>query len=189
MPQTGSFRPGVVAGIVAGAPLPAIALAVALASIRMLPMTMALVPVIRVPGTRMWHLIAASNMVAVTAWVHTLHKSPKIPRAGRLPFFVGFGGTMMVSTTLVASLVHEFSAELPGWVMAALYFLTPIYFATSTWNTAKNRAEHLALILGFSLGPVFAISFAQSNILLAGLIGGVLAYAYHRLSRAAGVKS
>ena len=173
----------VVAGIVSGAPWPAIALAVALASIRMLPMTMALIPVIRVPGTKLWHLLAASNMIAVTAWVHTLQRSPDIPKNGRLPYFVGFGGAMMVATTTAASIVHEFSAELPVFVMAALYFLTPIYFATSTWNTARNNAEHIALILGFCLGPVFAISFAQTSILFAGVIGGVVAFAFHRLSQ------
>ena len=81
-----------VSGIAAGAPLLAIVLAVALAAVRMLPMTMALVPEIRMPQSRRWHLLAVSNMVAITAWMHTLTKASTIPRAGRLPFFVGFAG-------------------------------------------------------------------------------------------------
>ena len=169
----------VVTGIVSGAALPTIALAVTLASIRMLPMTMALVPVIRSPGSKVWHLLLASNMVAVTAWVHTLGRATDIPREGRLPYFVGFGGAMMVTTTAVAGIVHLLATTFSPVIMAALYFLTPIYFATSIWNTARVKAEYLALVLGFALGPLFALHYPQTNILLAGLVGGVAAFGFH----------
>ena len=169
-----------VSGIAAGAPLLAIVLAVALAAVRMLPMTMALVPEIRMPQSRRWHLLAVSNMVAITAWMHTLTKASTIPRAGRLPFFVGFAGIMMTSTTIVASLVHQLAASFPVYVMAALYFLTPLYFAMSSWNTARVRAEHWALGLGFCLGPLFYMVVPEANILIAGVLGGAVAFVLYR---------
>ena len=144
-------------------------------------MTMALIPEIRAPKSKTWHLLLVSNMVAITAWVHTLQKAPEIPREGRLPYFAGFAGTMMVATTTAASIVHQLAASLPVFAMAGLYFLTPLYFASSIWNTARFRAEHVALVLGFALGPVFAWKFPEANILLAGLVGGIAAYAFHRI--------
>ena len=172
-----------VSGIAAGAPLPALIPAVALAAIRMLPMTMALVPEIRVKGTKTWHLLLVSNMIAITAWMHTIQKAPEIPKAGRLSFFAGFAGIMMVSTTTVSALVHQLAATFPTPVMAALYFLTPIYFAVSIWNTAWVRAEHLALVLGFCLGPLFYMVVPEANILFAGLIGGFAAFGFHKLAQ------
>lgn len=169
-----------VGGIVSGAPLLAIAAAVALAAIRMLPMTMALIPEIRTTRSKNWHLLLVANMIAITAWVHTLQKAPHIPRRGRLPYFAGFAGTMMIATTCVAALVHQLAAAFPPVAMAGLYFLTPMYFAISTWSTARYRAEHLALIFGFCLGPIIFVYLPQANILFAGLIGGVAAYLIHR---------
>ncbi|MEM8750098.1 MAG: AzlC family ABC transporter permease [Pseudomonadota bacterium] len=174
------------AGIVGGAPLLVIAPAVALAAIRMMPMTMALMPAIRAPKSKQWHLLLASNLVAITAWVHTLEKASDIPQRGRLPYFVGFASTMAIATTCVAALVHQLAPALPPLAMACLYFLTPLYFATSIWNTARVKAEHAALIFGFVLGPIAWLIAPQAAILLAGSLGGVLAYAVHRMTRKLG---
>ncbi|MEP1207932.1 MAG: AzlC family ABC transporter permease [Rhizobiaceae bacterium] len=175
-----------VAGIAAGVPMLAIIPAVALAAIRMMPMTMALIPEIRMPQSKTWHLLAVSNMIAISAWMHTLQKAPEIPRAGRLPFFAGFAGVLMMSTTLAAGLVHQLAASFPVYVMAALYFLTPIYFATSSWNTSRVAAERLALILGFCLGPLFFMVVPQANILFAGLVGGFAAFGFYKFVRRGG---
>ncbi len=168
-------------GIVSGASLLVIAPAVALAAIRMMPMVMALVPEIRAPGSTRWHMLLVSNMVAITAWVHTLQKAPDIPRPGRLPYFVGFAGTMMVATTTTAATVHQLAANFPPVIMAGLYFLTPLYFAASIWNTSRVVAEKLALLLGFGLGPFFMLIVPQANILVAGLLGGIGAFGVHLL--------
>lgn len=168
-------------GIVSGASLLVIVPAVALAAIRMMPMVMALVPEIRAPGSKRWHMLLVCNMVAITAWVHTLQKAPEIPRPGRLPYFTGFAATMMVSTTTVAAVVHQLAANFPPFVMAGLYFLTPLYFAASIWNTSRVVAEKLALILGFLLGPAFMLVVPEANILIAGVIGGFGAFGVHLL--------
>ena len=134
------------------------------------------------PGSKAWHLLLVSNMIAITAWMHTIQKAPEIPRPGRLPFFAGFAGIMMIATTVVSGLVHQLAATFPVPVMAALYFLTPIYFAASSWNTARVKAEHLALVLGFALGPLLFIVVPQANILFAGIIGGFAAFAFHKVA-------
>lgn len=175
-----------ISGIVAGAALPAIAAAVALAAIRLLPMTMALIPEIRAPGSRTWHLLVVSNMIAVTAWVHALLRVGSIPRPGRLPYFCGFATVLMVATTLVAAIVHQLAAAFPPFVMAGLYFLTPLYFAISTWRTARVRAEQLALALGFCLSPAFFLILPEANILAAGIAAGLIAFLIHQFLRRSG---
>ncbi|EFL90171.1 AzlC family ABC transporter permease [Ahrensia sp. R2A130] len=176
-----------VGGIVTGLPWPFIALTVMLAAIRMMPMVMALVPEIRAPRTKPWHLFAVSNMVAITPWVHTLAVASEIPRRGRLPYFMGFAATMMLATTSVAALVHQLAATFPPVLMAALYFLTPIYFTMATWKTTRVLAEKLALGLGFALGPLFALVVPQANILVAGFLGGAIAYGVHRWQKSRAV--
>lgn len=171
-----------VAGIASGASVVAIMIAIALASLRMMPMTIALLPEVRAPNTRRWHLYLISCLVAVTAWIHTLQVARDLPVQGRLPYFVGFAGTMLLGATVVSMITWEISGSLPKTALAGLYFLTPIYFAIAIWRSARFRAENLALILGFVLGPVLAVISPQANILLAGLSGGVLAYGFHRFT-------
>jgi len=168
-----------VAGIASGASVVTIAAAVALAAMRMMPMTMALVPEIRVPGTKRWHLLLVSNLVAITAWVHTLQKAPDIPPSGRLPYFTGFALTNMMAVTATALTVFSVAAVFPPILMAGLYFLTPLYFASTIWNTARFRAEHLALVMGFCLGPLVALVLPEANILVAGLLGGAFSFLAH----------
>ncbi|MEO0547944.1 MAG: AzlC family ABC transporter permease [Pseudomonadota bacterium] len=168
-----------VAGIAAGASFLTIAPAVALAAMRMMPMTMALVPEIRVAGTKRWHLLLVSNLVAITAWVHTLQKAQEIPPRGRLPYFTGFALANMLAVTTTAAVVYSVAAVFPPILMAGLYFLTPLYFASTIWNTARFKAEHLALAFGFCFGPLVALVLPQANILLGGLLGGVFAFLAH----------
>ncbi|MFD0918062.1 AzlC family ABC transporter permease [Pseudahrensia aquimaris] len=172
-----------VAGIASGASLFAIALAVALAALRMMPMTIALVPEIRSPNTRRWHLYLVSCLVAVTAWVHTLQVARELPVRGRLPYFVGFGLALMLCATAVSMITWSISSQLSPIAMAALYFLTPLYFAISIWRAARLWAEHLALVFGFVLGPLLALVAPGGNILIAGVLGGVGAYGAHRIWR------
>lgn len=173
----------VVAGLSAGAGLLATALAVALASIRMMPMTMALMPRLRADHTKQWHLLLVSNLIAITVWVFTLRHVDNIPRAGRVPFFAGAGLVLITGVTTVCAVVHIYAASLPPLMMAALTFLTPLYFAAMIYGNAKLQCERIAMGLGLILGPLFILVLPQANVLAAGLVGGVAAYGVRRWSR------
>ena len=173
-----------VAGIAAGVPMFAIVPAVALAAIRMMPMTMALIPEIRTPRSKTWHLLAVSNMIAISAWMHTLQKAPEIPRAGRLPFFTGFAGVLMVATTFAAA-----PGAPTGCVLSCLcdggvcIFSHLSILRRPAGIHHAFAAERLALILGFCLGPLFFMVVPQANILFAGLVGGFAAFGFHKFVR------
>ena len=172
-----------VSAIGAGLGLLPTALAVALASVRFMPMTMVLVPEMRTSGTRRWVLLLLAHFIAITAWVHATREFPRVPKEHRTAFFGGFAvGLTTVSTLLVAG-VHQASATLPPTVSALLVFLTPLYFLSSLWGTARFPSDRPALLLGLALGPLAAGLVPEVDIIAAGLVGGVAAFLWKGRSR------
>ncbi|GGB58652.1 AzlC family protein [Roseibium aquae] len=163
--------------------LPA-AFAVALASVRLMPMTMALMPLIKVPGkTRTWQLLVASHFVAVTAWVYAMRNLPDLPKEGRLPFFVGFGAAVSGFVFCMTGIAYVLVDRMPPMVAGALFLLTPVYFLCSLWGAARLLADKAAMIAGLVLGPVFFVLLPGLDLLWTGLAGGTLAYLATRIWR------
>ncbi|NBN77393.1 branched-chain amino acid ABC transporter permease [Microvirga tunisiensis] len=160
------------------------AIAVALASVRLMPMTMALVPILRVEGrTKRWHLLFAAHFVAITAWVFAMRTLPDLPRPARLPFFLGFACTLTGSVTIITGLSYLLVDDMPPMVAGALFLLTPVYFLCSLWTAARLSVDKVAMLVGLGLGPVFALVAPGADLLLTGLVGGCLAYGGTRLAR------
>ncbi len=172
-----------IGGILSGSSLPWAAFAVALSSFRMMPMVVALMPEIRGGRTRGLTLYFLSHFVAVTSWVLAMERVRGVPRDMRTAWFLGLGSTLLVTNTLLVGGVYLLVGNLPAPVTAALLFLTPIYFLTSLWGSAREGAAHVAMLCGLVLGPVFHLIWPRFDLLLAGFVGGVLAYAFHYLSR------
>lgn len=160
------------------------AIAVALASVRLMPMTMALMPIIKVPGrTKTWQLLIASHFVAVTAWVFAMKNLPDMPREARLPFFLGFGGAVTSFVFCMTGVSYLLVESMPGMVAGALFLLTPVYFLCSLWGAARLNADRAAMVAGLLLGPVFFIYLPGLDLLWTGLVGGSLAYLATRIVR------
>ncbi|MHA7772481.1 AzlC family ABC transporter permease [Roseibium sp. M-1] len=159
-------------------------IAVALASVRLMPMTMALMPIIKVPGkTKTWQLLIASHFVAVTAWVFAMKNLPDLPREGRLPFFIGFGGAVTSFVFCMTGVSYLLVESMPGMVAGALFLLTPVYFLCSLWGAARLNADRAAMVAGLLLGPVFFVQLPGLDLLWTGLVGGSLAYLGTRIMR------
>ncbi|WP_157019753.1 AzlC family ABC transporter permease [Mesorhizobium xinjiangense] len=168
-----------VGAILSHASLPAAAFAVSLSSVRLMPMVVAIVPEMRTPKTRKWVLYALSHFVAVTSWVLALDRFRHVPRDMRTAFYAGLGGTLVLANMAVVTIVYIAAGRLPPAASAALLLLTPMYFLTSLWGSARERASHVAMVLGLALGPVFHLLVPEIDLLAAGVVGGVAAYAWH----------
>lgn len=173
-------------GIAAGTALPAIALAVGLSSIRLLPMTMSVLPLLRgrAKGTALQLYLA--HHVAVTVWVESQRRLPLMPAAERLPYFLGFAHGCLGVCAVTTYLGHSLVGALPLPLAAGLLFLTPVFFTLSLTAGARGAADWIALGAGFALAPpATALVGKDFDLLAVGLIGGTAAYLVKRLGRGA----
>jgi predicted branched-subunit amino acid permease len=173
-----------VGAIQSGATLLTAAFAVTLSSVRFLPMLVALVPELRGPHTRRWVLYALSHFVAITSWVLAFQHLPHVPRERRTAFYAGLAGWLLVMNLGVVAVTYVAAPSLPPIVTAALLMLTPMYFLTSLWSAARDAAGKYALVLGIVLGPLCHLVAPAFDLVIAGVVGGCLAYALQRATSA-----
>jgi predicted branched-subunit amino acid permease len=169
-----------VGGYAAGDAAAVIALAVGLSSVRLFPMAAALVPYLRDKRTGIGGQLLAAHFVAVTAWVEGMRQLPKLPREGRLSFFLGLGSTLILESMIAIWIGYQLTGALPGWLAAGLLFLTPLSFLIQLSNNARELVDRLALVLGLVLAPFIAEIAGRLDLLWTGLIGGGAAWAVHR---------
>jgi predicted branched-subunit amino acid permease len=180
---TGWALPGQVALVEllsVGASVFVIASVVALTNARLLPMTVALTPVLRAPGYARWLYYLAAHWIAVTAWAEMMRKHDRIERRWRLPYFFGYS-TMLWSTTLAATAAgYLMAGGLPSPVTLGLVFINPIYFMLVFAADLQHRGKVLALGFGAVFGPLLHLLTPDWGLLLAGLLAGSLAFAVER---------
>lgn len=163
-----------------GASLAAGALAVTLTGLRLLPMSIALMPLLRAPGVSRLHYMLAGHFIAVTAWMEGWRRLPHVPAALRMSHFLGIGTGLLVATLAGTAAGFEIAGKVPAIIAALLLFLTPIYFLLSLIATSVRRSDKLAIIAGAMLGPPLYVLAPGFDLLLAGVIGGTLAHAAAR---------
>ncbi|TFF25252.1 branched-chain amino acid ABC transporter permease [Jiella endophytica] len=165
-----------VGAITAGTSLPAAAFAVGLSSLRMTPMVVALMPEMRGPKTRTSTLLFLSHFVAITAWVFAMERFDQVPRDKRTAFFGGFAATLTTVNTILVAIVFNLMGQLPALATGALAFLTPVYFFTSLYGSARDVSGKLALFCGMAALPAAHWLSPGYELLVAGIGGGLVAY-------------
>jgi len=168
-----------------GAALPEAAVAVSLSGVRLFPMVVALLPLLRREGTRLRDLLLPTHFTSASMWVESMRLLPAIPRERRIAFCNGMSAGFMGTAMSAGFLGHYLAAELPPLFAGALLFLTPMSFLVSTARNARMMMDKVALVLGLVVGTVLTASHVQLDLLWTGVGGGTLAYAVHRLRRAA----
>src|SRR5262245_16372627 len=163
-----------------GVALEAIA-AISLSAIRLMPMVVSLLPMLRGPKTRTWQLVLPTHFVAVTVWVESMRIVPSVPRERRIAFVNGLGTGVMCSAATSTLVGYNLSATLPPLFGAAVLFLTPISFLLTTASNCRVLMDRLALGLGVALLPLVSLLGTGIDMLIAGVTAGTIAYAVHRL--------
>lgn len=172
----------VLAGALAGgAGLAGATLAVTVSGVRLIPMVVSILPVIRTERSSLAARLLAAHYVAVTAWFEGLRLTPTLPRAARMPFFFGLGNALVLGSAVATGVGHAAAGVLPTALSIGLLGLTPLYFLLSLERGSKGFGEKLALGLGLLIAPLLSGIAPQSEILWAGLIGGTVAFAADRL--------
>ena len=162
-----------------GATVVQAAIAVTVSAIRLFPMVVSVVPMIRTPRTKRRHLMLVTHFIAVTLWVECFRLLPQVPRERRIAFTHGLG-TGLVSVCLVANAIgYSLAANLPQLFAAAVLLLTPLAFLLSTARNCRQLADILALVLGLALFPLAASLHTGVDILISGVSAGTIAYGVH----------
>jgi len=163
-----------------GASAAAILLAVWLSGLRLLPMTLSLLPFLRHPGTPRWRYYLAAHFIAITSWANSMQRCPVLPSDQRLPFFFGFSAVLW-SFSMIATATGFFMVTwLPPTVGLGLLFLNPVYFMLVFSVDLAQRTRALPLVLGAISGPLFHLLSPDWSLLLTGLFAGTAGFLLER---------
>ena len=164
----------------AGAGLFTAAFAVTLTAVRLMPMVVAILPEMTVPGRPRLLYFLAGHLTAATVWLESRRAFPSMEPQARLPFMLGLGGTF-VNVMLVMMCIGFFlSSQLPPLLAACLVFLTPAYFLVGLLAGARERIDYHSIAGGAALFALFHVVMPEFDLVLAGVIGGTLAFAVSR---------
>ena len=152
------------------------AIAVTLSAIRLFPMVVALLPLLRGPSTRLRDLLLPTHFTSVSMWVESLRLLPGLPRERRIAFCNGLSVGYMGTAVAFGFVGYYLAAGLPPLFAGALLFLTPMSFLISTARNSRQMVDRLALALGLALGPLLAYWHVGLDLMWTGVIGGSLAY-------------
>src|SRR5260370_11580062 len=162
-----------------GATVVQAAIAVTVSAIRLFPMVVSVLPMMRTPQTKRRQLVLATHFIAVTLWVECFRLLPRVPRERRIAFTHGLG-VGLLSVCLVATATgYGLAANLPQLFGAAILLLTPLAFLLSTARNCRRLADVLALVLGLALFPPACMLHSGVDILISGVSAGTIAYGVH----------
>ncbi len=155
----------------------AIATAVWLTNLRLMPMVMALLPGLRRPGVPRWRYWAAAHLIAVTSWVIAMRRTPQMPVEERLPYFFGLALALWGASLTGTAIGFFLAGTVPTEVSLGLVFLNPIYFLLILMpGDLRDRQQIIALTVGAVLGPLFHLASRDWGLLLTGLVAGTIGW-------------
>jgi predicted branched-subunit amino acid permease len=147
------------------------------------PMTMLVLSRARLQGVRRWPEFLVAHFTAITMWVIATAGMGGLKAERRIPWLLGLA-IALVSGMMVFTTVGYFLAELlPETLAATLVYFTPAFFLISLFGTAHWRFDYWAIVLGALLAPVAAAIAPRFDLLIAGLVGGTVAYLVARPRR------
>lgn len=161
------------------------AIAVWLSAIRLFPMVVALLPLLKREGTRTRDLLLPAHFTSVSMWVESLRLLPALPPERRIAFCNGLSCGYMGTAVTFGFVGYYLAAGLPPLFAGTLLFITPMSFLVSTARNSREMVDKIALVLGLTLGPLLSWWHVELDLMWAGIAGGSIAYAVQRFREAA----
>jgi predicted branched-subunit amino acid permease len=154
-----------------GSSLLVILTGVAMANMRFLPMTIALMPTFNKSDRFYRWRYVFMHLMSINSWTFMLQKTDHVPVSIRCSFFAAFG-LMCFTGGLVGTAVGWLAADsLSREVMLTLIFLNPAYFIF-LFCTNRQQAIVISIVLGAVLGPVLYTLSPDWGLPACGLIAG-----------------
>jgi predicted branched-subunit amino acid permease len=162
-----------------GATVVQAAIAVTVSAVRLFPMVVSVLPMMRSPQTKRRHLVLVAHLTAVTLWVECFRFLPQVPRERRIAFIHGLGGGLVCISLIATTIGYSLAANLSQSFGAAMLMLTPLAFLFSTARNCREIADGVALGLGLAFFPLAALLNSGVDILISGVSAGTIAYGVH----------
>jgi predicted branched-subunit amino acid permease len=156
------------------------AIAVTVSAVRLFPMVVAVLPMMRTPQTKRRQLVLVAHFTAVTLWVECYRFLPHVPRERRIAFVHGLGSGLALIASVATAIGYELAANLTETFASAILLLTPLSFLFSTARNSKELADVLALGLGLAFYPVASLLHSGLDILISGVAAGTIAFVAHK---------
>ena len=159
-----------------GASLFNIFLAVWFVNARLYPMTVSLFPLMMHKSQPKWKYYFSCHFFAVSAWLIMRSNYKQVPKKHRIDYWIGIGSATVSVSVLGTYIGFSFSDYFNKDMMIGLAILNPVYFLCMMVGASKTIQITLSVVLGIILGPVIYLFSPEWSILLAGVIGGTIAY-------------
>lgn len=163
-----------------GASIVQSAIAVTVSAIRLFPMVVAVLPMMRTPETKRRQLVLVAHFTAVTLWVECYRFLPLVPRERRIAFVHGLGSGLALIALTATLIGYELAANLTQTFASAVLLLTPLSFLFSTARNSRELADVLALGLGLAFYPLASLLDSSFDILISGVVAGTIASLVHK---------
>ena len=162
--------------LLVGASLLNIFLAVWFVNARLYPMAVSLFPLMMHKSQPKWKYYFSCHFIAVSAWLIMKSNYKKIPKEYRIDYWIGIGSATVSVSVIGTFIGFSFSEYLNKDMMIGLAILNPVYFLCMMVGASKTIPVTLSVLLGTILGPIIYLFSPEWSILLAGVIGGTIAY-------------
>jgi len=166
--------------LASGASVVQSAIAVTVSAVRLFPMVVAVLPMMRTSRTKRRQLVLVAHFTAVTLWVECYRFLPHVPRERRIAFVHGLGSGLALIGLVATAIGYELAANLTQTLGSAILLLTPLAFLFSTARNSKELADGLALGLGLAFYPLASLLDSGLDILISGVAAGTIAFFVHK---------
>ncbi len=153
---------------------------VTIANVRMFPLTIATMPLLRKrPGVENVHFWMA-HVNSVTSFVQVVEMCRHVSEKNlRTAYFFGFTTACMSMGLLGTAFGYTMAARMPGLIARTLMLITPLFMLLLAAQSSR-RAVLLSVVLGCALVPAGYLVSTNWGLLTGGVLAGTLAFAIGR---------
>ena len=163
-----------------GATVVQAAIAVTVSAIRLFPMVVSVLPMMRTPQTKAAASGAGRRISSRSPCGSNAFGCCRRCRASAAsPSPMGSASVSALVCLAATTLGYGLAANLPQLFAAAILLLTPLAFLLSTARNCRQLSDILALVLGLALFPLASMLHTGVDILISGISAGTIAYGVH----------
>lgn len=159
-----------------GGGLIALFVAVALANLRMLPMSVTGLPAVLGPRKiPILGRLAVVQAMAISCWTQVMTRSDHVPADQKLTYYIGFSLTLLSAGSVGTVAGHQLGQVVPPTVLVVAIFMTPLYLLLLIFG-ARQWASRLSVGFGMAIGLALYPVMGDWAVVAAGLLGGTMGY-------------